>query len=339
MAKQNIPALVVSLLVTLGLIGAGLWFLTQRFLPSLGQNSIPQPSISPPSSTPTVTAGSSPSQPPTQTPQPVPADSATANLDTSLPNPSLLEMDGSVTMVAMIKRLQVAYSQVNPGIPTSYGVPDGKPNGSNTGIQNLVDGTVQLAASSRPLRAEELQAGLQPVPIARDAIAIVVGVDNPFQGELTLEQLKQIYQGRITNWADVGGPDLPIKVYNRSPASGTYSLFRDIVLLGEDFAPDGSNFVTFEQDVTTPILQALGTDGISYSTVQQVENQQTVRVVSIDGISPTDQEAIRAGSYPISRVVYLVAKQPTSPAVKQFIDAALSEQGQQIVERTGFIRL
>jgi phosphate transport system substrate-binding protein len=335
MAKnQNISALVVSLLVTLGLIGAGLWFLSRQFLPNLGAGDTPPSAIDPASPSP---AAVEPSQP-TSSPAPVGSE-ATANLDTSLPNPSLLEIDGSVTMVAMIKRLQVAYSQVNPRIPTSYGVPDGKPNGSNTGIQNLLDGTVQLAASSRPLRAEELQEGLQPVPIARDAIAVVIGVNNPFQGELTLDQLKQIFQGRITNWSQVGGPNAPIKVYNRAPASGTSSLFRDIVLLGEEFAPDGENFVTFEQDVTTPILQALGSDGISYSTVQQVENQQTVRIVSIEGVSPIDREAIRAGSYPISRVVYLVTTQSTSPAVKQFIDTALSEQGQQIVERTGFIRL
>jgi phosphate transport system substrate-binding protein len=111
------------------------------------------------------------------------------------------------------------------------------------------------------------------------------------------------------------------------------------VLLGQPFAADGPNFTTAQQDETTPLLRSLGADGITYSTVQQVANQQTVRMIPINDISPTDREAVRTGAYPISRVVYLAAKQQTSPALKQFIDMVLSPQGQQIVERVGFLPL
>lgn len=196
-----------------------------------------------------------------------------------------------------------------------------------------------MAASSRPLTTEERNAGLQSVPIARDALAVVVGTENPFTGNLTLEQLKQIFQGQITNWSQVGGADLPIRVINRSPNGGSHDFFREVVLLGQPFAPGGPNFTTLTQDETTPLLRALGKDSISYSTVQQVENQQTVRIIPIDSISPVDREAVRTGRYPISRVVYLVAKQQTSPAVKQFIEMTRSPQGQQIVQRVGFIPL
>lgn len=323
--QNETRGLFLALLITLGLLAGGAWLLREQLAPLLGQLSSPQPNGN---------------QPAPGSPTPVgEAGLTTAQLNPSLPNPTELTMDGSVTMVALMKQFQFAFAQINPNLPTTYGVPDGHPNGTNVGIRHLINGQVWIAASSRPLNSEERAAGLLSIPIAKDALAVVVGVNNPFNGSLTLEQLKQIFQGQITNWAQVGGPDLPIRVINRSPDSGSHTLFREVVLLGQSFAPDGPNFTTLMQDETTPLLRALGRDGISYSTVQQVENQQTVRIVPINGVTPTDREAVRSGRYPISRVVYLVVKQQTSPAVKQFIDMVLSPQGQQIVQRVGFIPL
>jgi phosphate transport system substrate-binding protein len=317
MAKGNndTGALLISLLITLGLIGGGVWFFGRQFF---GRGSLP--------SLPSGTS-QNPTQPPSNNP-------GTAPLQATQPNPQVLTMDGSVTMVAPIKQLQASYTQVNPALPTSFGVPDGKPNGTEAGLQNLNNGTVVLAASSRPLKQTEVQAGLQAVPVARDAIAIVVGTGNPFGNSLTVEQLKQIFQGQITNWSEVGGPDRPIRVINRAPTSGTASFFKEMVLLGGNFAPDGANFTTLTQDQTTPLLRALGDDGISYATVAQVENQQTVKVLPIENIKPTDRNAL--DNYPLSRIVYFVVPKETSPAVKQFIDLALSSQGQQIFQRSGF---
>ena len=87
------------------------------------------------------------------------------------------------------------------------------------------------------------------------------------------------------------------------------------------------------------MLKALENNGIGYTTVAQAVNQQTVRLISVEGVSPTDETAVKAGSYPLSRVVYLVVRQKTSPAVKQFIDLVLSAQGQQTVKRVGFLPL
>jgi phosphate transport system substrate-binding protein len=312
--KNDLPALLLTLLITLGLLGGGAWFIGQKIF---GSRTNPDGQLA---------------QTPAQ-----PGAAANLSLDTSRPNPTVLTIDGSVTLVALVKQLQNAFLQVNPNLPTTYGVPDGTPSGTNQGIQNLANGQVLLAVSSRPLKPQELQLGLQAVPIARDALAIAVGVDNPYQGGLTLDQLKQIFQGKITNWSQVGGPNSPIRVINRSPNSGTYTFFQDVVLLGEAFAPNGGNVTTAERDETTPLLQALGRDGITYSTVTQTVNQKTVRTVPINGISPTDQPAVKAGTYPISRVTYLIAPQQTSPAVKQFIELTLSPTGQQIVQRIGFI--
>jgi phosphate transport system substrate-binding protein len=329
MARQNnetVP-LLLAFLITAGLIAAGLWLFGRNLIPSLEQST--------PDSTQPPVNQQTPDQPGASSNQ----GTELLRLDTALANPDVLTIDGSVTMVALMKPLQIAYTQVNPSLPTTYGVPDGKPNGTNAGIQNLIDDRVWMAASSRPLKPEETNAGLQGVPIARDALAVVVGVNNPYTGSLTLEQLQQIFQGKITDWSEVGGPSAPIRVINRSPDSGTYTFFQDVVLLGQPFAANSPNFTTAQQDETTPLLRSLGTDGITYSTVQQVVNQQTVRIVPINEISPTDREAVRTGRYPISRIIYLAVKQQTSPAVKQFIEMTLSPQGQQIVERVGFIPL
>ncbi|MFO0211006.1 MAG: phosphate ABC transporter substrate-binding protein, partial [Pseudanabaena sp.] len=215
----------------------------------------------------------------------------------------------------------------------------GKPNGSSQGLQNLISGSIAIAATSRPLKAAEAQAGVQLVPIAKDAIAVVVGINNPFKGNLTKEQVRDIYQGKITNWSQVGGTNQPIKVINRATSSGTREAFQDIVLLGQNFPPDSPNFITWKQDETTAILRDLGDNGISYATVSQVEKQEIVRIVAIDDINATDIAAIKSGKYPISRSLFLGAKKTTTPVVKQFIEFALSPQGQQIVQKLGFIHI
>lgn len=262
-----------------------------------------------------------------------------ARLDTSLPNPSVIQADGSVTMVRLTIGLRALYTQQNPDIAMTYGVPDGQPRGSNSAMRALLDGQIQMAATSRPLNATEIQAGIVAIPVARDALAVVVGASNPFQGGLSVEQLAGIFRGQITNWNQVGGPDRPIRVLNRSPDSGTRSLFQELVLLGQPFGQDGPNFITFEQDVTTPILRALETDGISYTTVAQAENQLTVRLVPINGIMPTDVEAVRQNFYALSRFVFYAAPNPTSPAVRDFLEFVISPQGQELVSRTDFIPL
>lgn len=297
----------------------------------------PPPSPIPPNPTPT---------PPN--PTPIPDVATIESIDTSQPNPQVLTMDGSVTMVKMVKLLRNGYAQVNPNIPTTYGFDvsgqpkdgeDVRPTGSSSGLKNLIDGKVLMVATSRALKPDEAKAGIKVIPIARDAIAIVVGSDNPFQGSLSKNQLRDIYTGKITNWSEVGGANLPIKVYNRSSDSGTQGFFKDDVLLDAKYAPDGENFKTWERDETTAVLRVLGNNGIYYTTVSQTVRQDTIRVVPIDGISPENRKAILDRTYPIIRDVYLAVPKQASPAVKQFVEFALSSDGQRIVEQAEFIRL
>ena len=263
------------------------------------------------------------------------------SLDTSLSNLSVLEMDGSTTMVALIEKWRKAYKQVN----TSYGVPNDKPTGSSGGLQNLINGVVEIAATSRKLNAKEEDLGLQSFQIGRDAIGVVVGINNPFRGNLTKAQLRDIYLGKIDNWSQVGGTNRPIKVINRFNKSGTRDDFQDIVLSGQDF---GLNVVQWDKDETTLVLRHLngeridginddGINGIYYATVTQLKNQPLVRIIAIDGVSPTDNEAVESGNYPIIRDLFLAVKKKTSPAAKQFIELALSPEGQKILKEIEFV--
>lgn len=271
------------------------------------------------------------------------------SIDTSLPNPKVLAMDGSVTMVRLIKVLRNGYAQVNANLPTTYGGLDSngnpqdgdvvQPSGSAKGLKNLIDNKVMMVATSRTLKPDEAKAGIQAIQIARDAVAIVVGKENSFQGSLSKAQLRDIYAGKITNWSEVGGSNLPIKVYNRHPDSGTQGFFKDDVMLDTKFASDGENFKTWERDETTAVLKVLGNNGIYYTTVTQAEKQPTIRVVLIDGISPENRKAITDRTYPIVRFVYLAVPKQSSPAVKQFVEFALSDEGQRLVEQAEFIRL
>jgi len=324
---KETTVLALSLLISAALAGGGYWLFAK---------SRPAATISNSSNS---SAPNSSSTPPSNNTSNLSPDAIVPDLEVSLPNPAVITMDGSVTMVKLMKQLQAGYSQKNPSTPSTYGVPDGKPNGSNKGIAALLNNQVLIAANSRSLNAEEVTKGLRAVPIARDALAIVIGINNQFNGELTMAQLRDIYQGKITNWSQVGGADQPIKVINRAKASGTQSLFHKIVLNDEPFASDSNNFITWPRDETTAILQALDDNGISYTTVSQAVGQEIIKIVPVNGALPTDLALIRNGNYPISRIISLAVQRKISPVVKEFIDFALSPRGQEIVTSAGFVPL
>jgi phosphate transport system substrate-binding protein len=218
-------------------------------------------------------------------------------------------------MVLINQALKATFLQAYPGTVVNTSA-----TGSDNGIQALLGGSVTLAALSRPLTAEEQQRGLVAVPVAKDRIAIVVGIDNPFRRGLSSNQLVQIFRGEITDWATFGGVDRTIRVLNRPSVSGTHKAFQSIVLGGKSFGTT-PNIKTLVRDATTPMLQQLGVDGIGYATYGQVADQRTVRVVAIDGSTP------EADAYPFQRPLFYAYRQPADPAVKAFLGLALSEAG------------
>lgn len=289
MSQKSSPPPIVFILIFLALIGGGYWF----FVVKPGN-------VTPPVNTPS--AGNSTFSPPS-----------------SVPSGTTVRIDGSTSMVTINQNLKRAFERQFPGtnVVTSA-------NGSQNGIADLIAGRVDIAAVSRSLTAQEQSQGLMAVSVTKDAIALVVGKANPFNQGLTSTQVADIFQGKINNWLAVGGNSGTIRVINRPAISGTHQAFQEMVLKGANFGTT-SNIATLPRDATTPLLQALGTDGIGYATFAQVANQQTVRFVPIDGLTPD------ASGYLYQRQLFYVYKNPASPGVQAFLGYVTSPQGQQAI--------
>jgi len=220
--------------------------------------------------------------------------------------------------------------------------------GSGTGIAALVNGTVDIANASRQIKGEELAEaeakGIEPVEfvIARDAIAVIVNPENPVS-ELTLQQIADIYSGKITNWQEVGGEDRPIVRLSRQTNSGTHVYFLETVLrLG-----DKENKTLFSMDtlllpssegIIYEVRQnpnAIGYDGLGYVP----HDLKMIAIAKEQGgayILPS-ADTVNDGTYPIARDLYMyTAGQPTG-AVKAYLDWILSPAAQAIVTKLGFV--
>jgi phosphate transport system substrate-binding protein len=248
------------------------------------------------------------------------ANSASFPPPKTVPASLQIRIDGATSMVSFNQALKAGFERKYPGAQVLT-----QARGSTQGLSGLLDGQVDVAAVSRPLTAQEAGQGLQSVPVATDAIALVVGINNPFPGGLTPAQVADIFSGKTTDWSQVGGKGGPIRVINRADGSGTRQVFQELVLKGAAFAT-GPSVTTLEKDATTPLLQALGNDGIGYATAAQVVNQQTVRAVKVANLLPSQ------ANYPFSRSLLYVYKNPPSPAAKAFLGYSLTPEGQQALK-------
>lgn len=168
--------------------------------------------------------------------------------------------------------------------------------GSSAGIEAVSTGTAEIATSSRGLNAEESKLGLTTVPVAHDGIAVIVNTENPVH-DLTIEQLRGIYSGQITNWSEVGGEDLTIQLVNRDEASGTREAFKSIVMDGSAFDRRAAVLSGTGQvrDVVSRSRGAIGY--ISMGFVESKYAQTSVRAMSVNGVAPSEG-TIATGEYP-----------------------------------------
>jgi phosphate transport system substrate-binding protein len=240
------------------------------------------------------------------------------DLPDTLPGGSSVRLDGSTSLAKFNQRLGQAFLDRYPGVKYDW-----KANGSAKGLQALLAGQVDVAASSRPLTEEEKNKGLVAVPVKGDAIALLVSKTSPFDGGLTSNQVQDIFMGKVTNWSQVGGPPLPLRVINRNPSSGTYKSFQAAALNGNNFG-SGPNWITMKRDVTTEILQQLKTNGIGYANYSEIKAQRTIRVIPIDGSSPGSP------NYPLPTVLYYVYSPNATVATKAFVAFAMSPAGKAI---------
>lgn len=207
--------------------------------------------------------------------------------------------------------------------------------GSSAGIEAVSTGTAQIATSSRGLNAQERELGLTTIPVAHDGIAVIVNTENPVR-DLTVEQLRAIYSGEVSNWSEVGGEDLPIQLVNRDEASGTREAFKSIVMDGSPFDRRAAVLSGTGQvrDVVSRSRGAIGY--ISMGFVESKYAQTSVRALGVNGVAPSE-DTIATGEYPISRDLYFFTKGEPSGAAAEYIEYVLSAEMDGQIREAGFI--
>ena len=246
-----------------------------------------------------------------------------------------ITIKGSDTMVILAQKWAEVYMTKNPA--TAIQVTGG---GSGVGLSALINGSTDIATSSRPLKQSELEKikarygtlGIE-IACAKDGITIYFNKANPVN-ELSLKQLSDIYSGKITNWKEVGGNDANIRLYGRENSSGTYVYFKDNVVK-KDYAMTCQSLPG-----TAAIVNAVKKDknGIGYGGAAFDTGVKDCKVKK-DDKSPAlvaNEETIRNKTYPITRYLYMyLASRPTGET-KKFIDWMLSAEGQKITSQVGY---
>lgn len=208
--------------------------------------------------------------------------------------------------------------------------------GSSAGIEAVSNGTAQIGTSSRELKDTEQDLGLVDTPIAHDGIAVIVNPSNPIT-ELSLEQLRSVFSGEITNWSQLGGSDIPIDLINRDEASGTREAFSKVVMQDATF-DIGAVILPGTGQVRDVVSRSEG--AIGYISVGFVEPRFTntrVKALVIAGNDPTEAN-VANGTYPISRSLHFFTKGSPEGLVKSYIEYVLSDKVQQgAVIEAGFV--
>lgn len=220
--------------------------------------------------------------------------------------------------------------------------------GSGTGIAAMINGTTDIAESSRPMKEEEIAAArknnVEPreFKVGLDGLAVVVNPANPVN-QLTMEQLRSIFIGEITNWKQVGGNDARIVLLSRESNSGTHVYFKEHVLWrgksksDEEFAPNAllmpSSQAIADEVATNP--NAVGYYGLGYVSPRQ----KALAIAPKDGAAAVNPsiETVKSGEYPISRPLFMYTRGEPTGVVKAFIDFVLGPEGQQIVKDLDFV--
>ncbi len=248
---------------------------------------------------------------------------------------------GSDTMLIMNQQLAEAFGAKNPSVPVNV-----TGGGSSIGINAFINGVADIAASSRPMRFSEIQRArsrgsiANEIPVALDGLAIIVNKDNPIKS-VTMDQLRKIYVGQITNWSALGGSNAPITVFSRDSNSGTYGFFQANVLKNQNWGK-GVRFMPSTADELREVGRSA--NGIAYGGVAYFKNDSRVRIIpvaasaSATALMPTEAN-VRAKKYPIWRYLYYYTNGKPSGETKRFIDFALSPTGQAEIEKVGYYSL
>ncbi len=234
--------------------------------------------------------------------------------------------DGSTSMKSVIGALGESFQNANSGVTFTY-----NPTGSGSGIQAVSEGRCDIGLASRGLKDDEKSSGLTETVLAYDGIAVVVSPENPVS-DLTIEQIADIYTGKITNWSEVGGSDAEIVLIGREAGSGTRDGFESIT--GTEEECQYRQELTSTGDVIATVSQ--NPNAIGYASLSAVKD--TVKALSVGGVAPSE-DAVKDGSYVIQRPFVLVTKDGVtlSPAAQAFFDYATSAEAAPIIAQAGAV--
>ncbi len=357
--------LTLSFLLTAGLAGGALWMFRESFS-RLGKTDSPPIQNS---QTPTQTIDQAPPIPPAQNPaQPPPPIQAQNSGQSSPSTPTgIFNYGGSTTWAPIRGVADPEFPRDYPGIQLRYVDPIGRTPGSGTGIQMVIDRQLSFSQSSRSLNDKDQEKArlrgfkLIQRDVGIDGLAVAVNHDLPVQG-ITVEELRDIYLGKIRNWRELGGPDLAIIPYSRRLSDGgTVEFFWEYVLDKQDF---GGN-VKFIYS-TTPALREVSKNrgGIYYATAPEVVPQCTVKPLPIGRTKgnyippyalpyiPPDRcpqernslnfTAFRNGDYPITRKLFVITRDENNidrQVGDLYADWLLSPKGQELIAKSGYVPL
>ena len=239
-----------------------------------------------------------------------------------------VSVSGSTTVQPLAEKLAEAFMTENTGIRI-----DVQGGGSSVGVKAAGQGTSDIGMASREIKESELAEfpKLNVVVIARDGIAIVANADVTVS-DLTVEQVRDIFSGKITNWKDLGGEDQNIIVVSREEGSGTRGAFEEMVM-GKDALITASAIL---QPSNGSIRTTVSTTPYSIGYMSFGYLDDTIKAISIGGIAPTEPNAAD-GSYPIVRPLNMLTNGEPTGAVKAFLDFILSDAGQKLVVEDGYI--
>ena len=234
--------------------------------------------------------------------------------------------DGSTSMEKVIGALGEAFMEANPDTTFTY-----NPTGSGSGIQAVQEGRCDIGLSSRALKDAEKEAGLTETVLAYDGIAMIVNPANPVE-DLSLEQIADIYTGKITNWSEVGGNDSQIVLIGREAGSGTRGGFEEIV--GVVDACQYRQELSSTGDVITTVAQ--NPDAIGYASLAAVKD--TVKALKVAGVTPTEA-TVKDGTYTIQRPFVLATKtgEKLNDVAQAFFDYATSADAGEIIAAAGAV--
>jgi phosphate transport system substrate-binding protein len=251
-----------------------------------------------------------------------------------------ITVKGSDTMVILAQKWAEVYMGQKPSLKIQV-----TGGGSGTGFSALQNQQTDLCNASRKIKATEIATcvkafGKRPTEykVALDGLSVYVNGENKVK-ELTIDQLEQIFTGKIRNWKEVGGADLAITVYSRENSSGTYEFFKEHVLKGKDFAASAQTMPG-----TAAVLQAVANDpkGIGYGGAAYGAGAKHLAIKK-DDTSPAiepNEETVVGGKYPISRYLFIYVNSALDKGdIAAYLNWIRSDDGQKIVKDVGYFPL